>query len=83
MNRYTPFFNDDEMTVGMSVDKDGSWVHIATAERLRRELAEARAIIDKVEEIAVNNRTGCGTCTTVVNLVVSYAADQPDAARSK
>ena len=40
MNRYTPFFNDDEMTVGMSIDKDGSWVHITTAERLRRELDE-------------------------------------------
>ena len=42
------------------------------------EIERLRGLLDQVETLAVNNRTGCGTCVTVTNLVAGqYAADQP------
>lgn len=35
MNRYSPYYDPDENRVSMSIDKNGSWVHIKTAEALR------------------------------------------------
>jgi len=56
----------------------GGWVD---AERLARELAEAQRerdallrLVDDVEQMAVDDKSGCTTCTRVVNACVSFAA---------
>ena len=41
------------------------------------EIERLRGLLDRVETLAVNDRTGCRTCTSVVNLVVG-AAMPPD-----
>lgn len=35
MNRYSPYYDPDEQRVTMTIDAEGSWVHVETAEVLR------------------------------------------------
>lgn len=41
-------------------------------DRVNKRLAEAEALIDDVDTLAVNNNTGCGTCSTIQNLTTTY-----------
>ena len=35
-------------------------------------LTKAELLIDEVDTLAVNNTTGCGTCSTIQNLTTAY-----------
>lgn len=49
----------------------------AATKPLHMEIERLRALVDKAEDLAVHNVTGCGTCTSVVNLLVGGAVETP------
>jgi hypothetical protein len=66
VKRYSPDVNSR-----MCKEVDGDYVHAEDFDRLRGQLAEARELLDQIETIAVNDRSGCVSCTGVVNLIVA------------
>ena len=50
----------------------GEYVRGEDYDALAARLAEAIALIDEVDTLAINNRTGCGTCGSIQNLTVPY-----------
>ena len=41
INRYSPYYDADENRTIMSIDNNGSWVHIKTVERLLMDCKDA------------------------------------------
>lgn len=57
MNRYSPYYDPDEQRVRMTIDAEGSWVHVTYADKLWQALALAEV------EVALE-RSWCRVCRT-------------------
>ena len=61
----------------MTLHNAGSDPYLGAMEQAKAiisERDEAVALIDEVDTLAVNNVTGCGTCSTIQNITTAFLA---------
>ena len=49
MNLYSPYYDPDENRTIMSIDENGSWVHIKTVEELVKQIALLRNALEQMD----------------------------------
>jgi hypothetical protein len=55
MNRYSPYYDHDERFCRMSLDDNGSWVHIAYVTKLQEQIERLKEAADRIIELEEEN----------------------------